>query len=195
MSTSAAPRTASLPSKALVTLIVGAFALAACGSNSYGSKAAPSTALPNAQTLLAKALREMSSQQTDQAQSDFEAVLRLDPKNKYAYYNLGYIAQQEGDRAEAEKEYRLSIASDPAYGPALYNLAIEVTAAGDKQGAIELYRKAIAADALDSGAHFNLGLLLRETGKKVEGNSEVQTAVRLDPNLAASAKAQGIPIK
>ena len=172
---------------AVVCAAALAFGFGACGSSGSSSG--------NAATTLQKGIDEANAGNFDAAKKDFQKVLDEDPQNKYAYYNLGYIAQTEGDRAEAEKQYRLSIASDPAYGPALYNLGIEVAADGDKQGAIDLYRRAIAANALDAGAHFNLGLLLRETGKKVEGNSEVQTAVRLNPNLAASAKAQHIPIK
>jgi len=193
MSTSAAPRTASLPSKALVMFVVGAFALAACGSSSYDSKASPSTTLPNARTLLAKALREMSSQQTDQAQTDFEEVLRLDPQNKYAYYNLGYIAQIGGHDTDAETQYRHSLAIDPKFEPALYSLAILRANAGATEEAIGLYRQAIAVKAKDANAHFNLGLLLRHTGKTDEGNAEIALAVQLDPSLASKAAAQGVP--
>jgi len=187
MGTRAIQRSALLRAIGAGPAVLLTLTVAACGSSGSSSD--------NAATTLQKGIDETNAGNFDAAKQDFQKVLDQDPQNKYAYYNLGYIAQTEGDRTEAEKQYRLSIASDPAYGPALYNLAIEVSADGDKQGAIDLYRRAIAANALDSDAHFNLGLLLRETGKKVEGNSEVQTAVRLNPNLAASAKAQHIPIK
>ena len=42
--------------------------------------------------------------------------------------------------------------------------------------------------------HINLGLLLRASGQTAAGNTEVQTAVRLDPTLAAKARAQGVPL-
>ena len=49
---------------------------------------------------------------------------KLDPQNKYAYYNLGYIAQVRGDKANAESQYKLALAVDPKYDPALYNPAL-----------------------------------------------------------------------
>ena len=129
----------------------------------------------------------------DCSKTDFQKVLDKDPQNKYAHYNLGYIAQKQGNRGDAEKEYRIALASDPAFVPALYNLAIAVTADGDTQAAIGFYREAIKADKNDANSHFNLGLLLRQTGKTAQGNSQVQFAVRLNPSLKASADAQGVP--
>ena len=62
-------------------------------------------------------------------------MLKLDPTNKYAFYNLGYIAQTQGDKGGAETQYNKTLAIDAKYDPALYNLAILKTAAGDNDGA------------------------------------------------------------
>jgi Tfp pilus assembly protein PilF len=164
-----------------------ALGLGACGSSGSSNE--------NVATTLGRAISETQTGNFDAATKDFEKVLKKDPQNKYAHYNLGYIAQTQGNRANAETEYRLALAADPKFQQALYNLAIAVTADGDKQAAIGLYRQAIAVANDDASSHFNLGLLLRQTGKTKEGNSEVQLAVRLNPGLAESAKAQGVPLK
>jgi len=192
MTTSAVPSFVSFWVKGLSIGVVGALALVACGSSSHGA-APPTTSPANAGTVLTKALQELVAGQTAQAKTDFEQVLRLDPKNKYADYNLGYIAQIGGNRSDAETQYRLALAIDQKYGPALYNLAILRTADGATAAAISLYRRAIAADEKDANAHFNLGLLLRQTGNTNDGNAEVTTAVRLKPSLTAAAVAQGVP--
>jgi Tfp pilus assembly protein PilF len=170
-------------------VVVSAMTLAGCGLFGSSSKSASPAAT------LQKAIKETNEGNFDDAKKDFQKVLDKDPQNKYAHYDLGYIAQTQGSRADAEKEYRLALASDPAFARALYNLAILVTADGDTQGAITLYRKAVTADEKDARSHFNLGLLLRKTGKQAEGNSQIQIAVQLDPSLAASARAQGVPLK
>ena len=172
-------------------------ALGACSSSSKGGSGAgtPSTAVGNqASSLLNKALQEEVSGNVAQAKTDFTEVVRLDPNNKFAHYNLGLIAQRAANNSEAESEYRQTLTIDPKYPDALYNLAILRANAGAGSEAIDLYRRVIAADAKFAAAHFNLGLLLRGAGKTADGNAEVQTAVKLDPSLAARAKAQGIPL-
>ena len=147
-----------------------------------------------AATLLNKALQEQVSGNTSQAQTDFIQVIRLDPRNKFGHYNLGLIAQNAGDQTTAESEYRQAITIDPNYTPALYNLGILRAQAGATQEAIALYRRAVGSDPRFADGYFNLGLLVRASGDIAEGNNDVQTAVRLDPTLAAKAQAQGVPL-
>ena len=121
------------------------------------------------------------------AKADFEAVIRIDPSDKYlnnniAYYDLGVIAQTQGHTSEAETDYKGAIVLDPHYPAAEYNLAIEETAK-DPQGAIAWYRKVIAATPNDVNALYNLGLLLYQTGQKTEGESYLTQAIQLAPSL------------
>jgi len=128
------------------------------------------------------------------AKRDYTQATVDDPRNKFGFYDLGLIQQLAGDNAAAENNYRLALNIDPKFVQPLYNLAILRTAAKSIPEAIDLYRRAIAAAPKNGDAHFNLGLLLRQQGNTLQGNAEVQTAVRLDPTLASRAKAQGIPI-
>jgi tetratricopeptide (TPR) repeat protein len=125
---------------------------------------------------------------------DFTEVVRLDPKNKFGYYNLGLIAQNAGNKTAAKNDYQVVLTIDPKYTPALYNFGILRAQDGATADAISLYRRATASDPKFADAHFNLGLLLRASGQTEAGNTEVQTAVRLDPTLAAKARAQGVPL-
>jgi Tfp pilus assembly protein PilF len=168
-------------------------AVSACGSSSKGG----STTKPDRKktvTLLNKALQQLVAGKTTQAQTDFEEVIRLDPSNKFAYYNLGLIDQTAGKRAAAESQYRLVLTIDNKYAPALYNFGILRAQASATADAIDLYRRAIASLPTSADAHFNLGLLLRTTGKTAEGNAEIQAAVKLEPALAGKTQAQGIPL-
>jgi Tfp pilus assembly protein PilF len=168
-----------------LTLGVGA-----CGGGGSGQKltAVQVTAAVSA------ALAELRRGELDKAKEGFEKVLDSDGGNKFAHYNLGYIAQTQGDSGEAEQQYRAAIETDPRFVPALYNLAIVVTP-NDTGEAIALYRRAIKSDKNDANSHFNLGLLLRQQGKTAEGNSQIQQAVALNPALADQAAAQGVPPK
>ena len=170
--------------------------LGACSSSAKPGAGATTTGPASVKAtaaLLQKALQEQVAGNLTQAQTDYMQVIVQDPKNKYAYYDLGLIYQTQGKGSDAESQYRLALTLDTKFGPALYNLAILRTSDNDITGAVDLYRQAIAANAKDANAHFNLGLLLRQTHQP-GGNAEIQTAVNLEPSLAAKATAQGVPL-
>src|SRR3954452_22009826 len=91
-------------------------ALSACGSNSKGGPAAPSEANETSSAaLLSKALHEHVAGNSAQAKKDYEAVIQNDPRNKFAFYNLGLIAQTQNRASDAENDYRLALTIDSAY--------------------------------------------------------------------------------
>jgi tetratricopeptide (TPR) repeat protein len=120
----------------------------------------------------------------DEAAADYRKVLVYDPRNKFAYYNLGVIEQTQGDGASAESDYRIALTIDPNFVPALFNLAIlRTSSAGDRE-AIDLYMQVIQIDEGYAAAHLNLGFLLLDNGQERQGNAELAIAVGLDPTLA-----------
>ncbi|MBV8949383.1 MAG: tetratricopeptide repeat protein [Actinobacteria bacterium] len=111
-------------------------------------------------------------------------MLASDPSNKYAYYNLGLIAQTQQHSAEAETNYRRALSIYPNFVPALFNLAILRTNAKADAEAVELYQRIIAIDDRQAGAHLNLGFVLRGMGQADAGNVQIARALELDPSLA-----------
>ena len=85
-------------STAIRLVVLGGFltltlaAVAGCGSTS-------STA---ADGILAAGLRAQTAGNISEATSDYNQVLAINPKNQYAYYNLGLIAQQAHNNATAD---------------------------------------------------------------------------------------------
>jgi Tfp pilus assembly protein PilF len=171
-------------------------ALGACGSDSKsgGSSTKGTGDAKGTAALLQKALQKQVTGDLAGAEPDFLEVIRRDPENKFAYYDLGLIYQTQNKDADAESQYRLALGIDPKFAPALYNLAILRTVAQDAGGAIDLYRRAIAVNAKDANSHFNLGLLLRKAGQTALGNAEVQTAVNLDSSLRTKAINEKVPL-
>jgi len=115
----------------------------------------------------------------------YEEVLTLEPRNKFAWYNLGLIDQTRGESAKAEERYREAISVDPDFVAALFNLAVLRTADGDDDEAIELYRQIIEIQPGYAPAHLNLGFALIDIGEGREGRAELETATELDPSLAS----------
>jgi tetratricopeptide (TPR) repeat protein len=156
----------------------------ACGgpaSNAGGNETAADA--------LNRGLQAHAAGKLDDAIAAYFTTLAKDPKNQFAYYNLGEIAQRQGRATAAESYYRLALELDPKMVSALFNLAIVRTNAGATNDAIALYRQAIGADANYAAAHFNLALLLRQTGQTADAQTEFAIAQRLDQALVAPSPA------
>lgn len=61
--------------------------------------------------------------QYDAAKQDFRNGLQLDPRNSFCLFNLGYIAERQGDATTAAETFRKVLASDPNFPDALLELA------------------------------------------------------------------------
>src|SRR5438477_2115028 len=130
---------ASIPRRA-ATVVAGialALTLGACSSSSKpGASSNPGTGGAQATAaLLQQALREQVAGNLTQAEPKFLEVIRRDPGNKFASYDLGLIYQTQGKLDDAERRYRVALTVDAKFGPALYNLAILRTTAKDDAGA------------------------------------------------------------
>ena len=172
----------------LGTVLTLGAGLQGCGADdrSDGAVADASSATATAD-LLAEALDENAKGNSAAARKKFQELLRQDPANKLAAYNLGVLAQQAGDLREARSKYELTLNLDPAYEPALYNFAILTNQEGDAKGAVALYERAIKADPRDANAHYNLGLLLRRLGDEQRSELAIGEALKLDPSLKPPA--------
>jgi tetratricopeptide (TPR) repeat protein len=142
---------------------------------------------PAAATQLDEALALHTAGKLDEAAKAYGVVLASDPKNKFALYNLGLIAQGRQQYDEAIKRYEASIATDPAYMPALYNLGLTQVAKGNLVGAIASLRRAVAVEPKFAPAKFNLGKALVANGQADEGSQLVAEAIALDPTLKPKA--------
>ena len=164
-------------SAALVLPLFLAFA-ATCGGGST-----PAKPVDPAADALARGIAAHNANKLDEATKDYFEVLFNDPKNKFAFYNLGQIARIQNRLAIAEGYYRSALEIDPNYGPALFGLGVVRQAFNSVQEAIDLYRKDISVEPNNAAAHYNLGILLRVQGKTADGDAEIAKAIQLDPKL------------
>ena len=153
-------------------------ALAACGGGTAPTKAADPAA-----DALARGIAAHNANKIDEATKAYFETLSTDPKNKFAFYNLGQIARVQDRLAIAEGYYRSALESDASYGPALFGLGVVRQAFNAVPEAIDLYRRDIAVEPNNAAAHYNLGILLRIQGKTAEGDAEIARAMQLDPQL------------
>jgi tetratricopeptide (TPR) repeat protein len=125
----------------------------------------------------------------DAAKTTFEKVLAAEANNKYAWFNLGFIAQSHNQADEAINNYDKALEADAEYKPALYNKAIALESKAPKTS-MEIYRKVVSIDNKSSTAYLRLGILLSQSGGDTEARDAFKAAIRLDKGLASAVPAK-----
>lgn len=167
---------------AAVVVVVGAVAFFSRGGSTTTTTVATSS-LPK--TLLDVALQFHNEGRLDDAVRAYKAVLATDPVNKFAFYNLGVIAQARKQLADAIDYYDKTLALDEEFNPARYNRGLAYKDNGQVNLAIEDLRAVVAKDAQNASAMYNLGQILIKQGNTEEGAKLVADAVAINPQLAA----------
>jgi tetratricopeptide (TPR) repeat protein len=169
----------------LVALVVTGFALfggVAAGAGGPAGIATGVGASADPNKLLKQGVRQALAGDYDSARVSFRRLLAIQPANKYAWFNLGYLAQLRNQSAEATSDYDKSLATDPTYTPAMYNKAI-VLEKSNVDAAIVLYRKILTLDSKASATHVRLGLLLDRSGDTAGARREFDAGLAIDPTL------------
>ena len=78
---------------------------------------------PTARAYSFLGLSHISLGRFDDARRDFQNGLKLEPRNNYCLFNLGYIAELQGNSAEAEATFRKVLLADPDFPDALLELS------------------------------------------------------------------------
>ena len=90
--------------------------------------------------------------------------------NPMLHYTLGYLYEQDGDRARSRSEYLVGAKGDPAF---VFPHRVEE---------IAVLRKALAANSNDGHAAYYLGNVLASKNRDQEALEAWRDAVRLDPS-------------
>jgi tetratricopeptide (TPR) repeat protein len=100
---------------------------------------------PNAEdALYGRGLWYQDHQEINKAIQDYTSILQVNPKNKGAHFNLGYIHQSMLKvYDEAAKHYSSAIEADPSYVEAYYNRGVCYETLGNISVARKDYEKAL----------------------------------------------------
>ncbi|MFY1623092.1 tetratricopeptide repeat protein [Micromonospora sp. WMMD723] len=150
---------------------------------------AQTPASPKPADLLQQGIQQGQAGQTDRAKETFQKVLSIQADNKFAWFNLGYLAQSQGATAEAVTAYDRVLEIDGSYRPAMYNKAILLEEQNPDE-AILLYRKIVEADRSASTAYLRLGLVLDRRNDPAGAGVAFASAVRADAKLAPAVPVQ-----
>lgn len=132
--------------------------------------------------LIAQGIADQKAGRLDEAAAAYRLVIAREPTNKFAYFNLGLIAQTRGDLTQAETLYEQALEVDENFTPAMFNLAIIVTKSQPFR-AIKLYRRLLEIDRSNAEAFLNLGYVLEDQGKLNAARKAIRRAIELEPSL------------
>ena len=90
----------------------------------------------------------------------YRRVMKIDPADPAAPFNLGNVLRSSGRSLEAEAAYRVAVRADPNFASAWYNLADVLDDQRRNAEAIECLKRALDADPAYADAMFNMGLFL-----------------------------------
>jgi tetratricopeptide (TPR) repeat protein len=132
------------------------------------------------------ALAVVAEETGDVAEAErlYRIVIKGDPKDAAAPFNLGNMLRACGCKADAESALRAATRLDLSFAEAWYNLSDLLDQQGRSEAAVECLRTAlrVAPDYID--AMFNLALLLQRK------NQYAEAAGYWRHHLAANAKSE-----
>jgi len=111
----------------------------------------------------------------DDAKNKFQLGLQLDPKNSLCLFNLGFIAERQGDGAAAEKFFQQALEYSPDFADPLLELANLKTAAKKPQEAEELLRHFVRVSRDPATGYYKLAMLERSLHEMDAANRDLES--------------------
>jgi tetratricopeptide (TPR) repeat protein len=176
---------------AVIALLTAAcLAIAGCGSggsdhqSSSGSSSASANGTANsAAALLSAGIAQANAKQYQAAETTFRNVLVISPRNKFAWYNLGLLAQIQNQTASALSAYSRALSIDPRYTPAMYNKAI-LLERKDPHAALALYKQITSINPKAATAYLRESFVYGRLGDKRTAAQARARAIALDKRLS-----------
>ncbi len=97
----------------------------------------------------------------DEARQYFDRGLKLDPRNSLCLFNLGFIAERQGDAVTAEKHFEQALQVNPDFPDALLELANLRTAEKKLPEAEELLRRFVRVAHDPATGYYKLSMVER----------------------------------
>ena len=123
----------------------------------------------------------------DEATQQFQHGLKLDPNNALCLFNLGYIAERQGDPANAETYLQKALQVNPDFPDALLELANVRSAAKKPQEAAQLLRHYVKVSRDPATGYYKLGMVERSLHDTAAAERDLAVFQTLSKTTAASS--------
>jgi tetratricopeptide (TPR) repeat protein len=118
----------------------------------------------------------------------FKTALDADPNVAEAEYNLGVIAERQGNMQEAIARYQAALKKKPTLRQASENLAVIAQNAGDIAGAVSIYQGILKIYPDDANSRARLAEIYRQTGDHDKAMELSRAALMREPQSVTAYK-------
>jgi tetratricopeptide (TPR) repeat protein len=117
-------------------------------------------------------LQSHSKESLEQAAAEFRAELKLSPEDGACEFQLGQIAQVQGNAAAAKPHFERAVQLSPTFVQALIALAKLYSQEKQYDQAIELLSRAAQLQPANESAHYALLTAYRDSGQMDKAKQE-----------------------
>jgi len=121
----------------------------------------------------------------DEAKHYFQEGLKLDPRNSSCLFNLGFIAERQGDAATAETLFQEALRANPNYGDALLELANLRIAEKKYTEAADLLRKYVQVSHNPATGYYKLAMVERNLHQMDAADRDLKVFQTLSKDAAS----------
>ncbi len=121
----------------------------------------------------------------NQAISDFNKAIKVDPNYSIAYLKRGLAFFEKKDIAQAISDYTKAIAINPAYEEAYYIRGLAYASQEKFEQAVSDYTKAIEINPDYVQAYINRGFINTNKGNLEQAISDFDKALKINPDIGA----------
>jgi tetratricopeptide (TPR) repeat protein len=121
----------------------------------------------------------------DEAKQYFQQGLKLDPHNGTCLFNLGFIAERQGDAVSAEAFFQQALKSNPDYADALLELANIRIGAKKYAEAEELLRRYVRVSRDPATGYYKLAMVERSLHETDAADRDLNVFKTLSKNASS----------
>ncbi|HLN08684.1 MAG TPA: tetratricopeptide repeat protein [Xanthobacteraceae bacterium] len=124
------------------------------------------------------------------AESLYRRVMKIDPDDAAAPFNLGNLLRRQQRLVEAEAAYRSAVKADAKFAAAWHNLADLLDENGRLVEAVDCQKRALDADPRCADAMFNMALFLQRLDRHAEAAPWWRKYLELDASSPWAERAK-----
>jgi tetratricopeptide (TPR) repeat protein len=122
----------------------------------------------------------------DEAKQYFQQGVKLDPHNSLCLFNLGFIAERQGDSTGAEALFQETLRSNPNFPDALLELANLRIAAKRLQEGADLLKRYVRVSRDPATGYYRLAMVERSLHQTAEADRDLSVFKTLSKNSVSA---------
>jgi beta-lactamase regulating signal transducer with metallopeptidase domain/tetratricopeptide (TPR) repeat protein len=140
---------------------------------------------------ISQGLSHLHKGQIDDAFTDFNRAIDIDPGNSEAYFSRGVVYYMQGQIVKAISDYNKAIEISPEFAAAYQNRGCIYYSIDEYDKAISDFDKAIALDHEDAATYNMRGIAYYRQGQIEKAISDYNKAIDINPEFAAAYQNRG----